>query len=434
MIRHYFFNQLERHKGNSSPAAGLRSDRDSRIFPRIFPLVFAVVLVSLIGGCRQNSNRIATLPAAPPPTGFHFSPTPAPVQPIVPVFPAVPAILPKPAILGAAYAPVIMLPTHMLQPLIRVKITAELPTPPHIRAWLYRGKIKILRLADGKFIALNILPMEDYLAGVLSRELYRSWLPATYRAQAIAARTYALYQIETFGLTHPWDVTGTQSSQVYGGKQAETRVAWQAVRATRGLVMYGESHGRTGIFCAYFSACNGGASQSAQAAWGDHAVDTLQGRVFGDLDANCPEFNWPVKTYTLAQITGAIQHWGLINHLDYLSELGPLAAVRITRRDTLTGRPMVITVTDINGHVGKLRAEEFRLALLFDPDPTVHAPPSSFFDIQSQGQFIRLTHGHGDGHGVGLSQWGAQALARQGSTARYILDVYYPGNTLHRLW
>lgn len=399
----------------------------------IMRVCILTVCVLPLAGCGQNSNRIAAIPGAPSPTGFYPAPT-SPSGSSTPGFPTVPAILPKPAILGAAYPGVIPVPARMAEPWIRVRITRELPTPPQIQAWRYRGKIKILRLSDGKYIALNILPMEDYLAGVLSRELYGNWLPAAYRAQAIAARTYALYQIETFGLTHPWDVTGTQSSQVYGGKQAETRVAWQAVNATRGDVMFGESGGRHGIFCAYFSACNGGASQSAKEAWGDQSVSTLQNRVFGNLDAQCPDFNWPNMTYSLAQVTGAIQHWGQVNHLDYLSELGPLASVRITKRNNLTGRPMVITVTDIHGHVGELRAEEFRLALLFDPNPDVPAPPSSFFDIQPNGQFIELTHGHGDGHGIGLSQWGAEALAQRGATARYILGLYYPTCTLHRLW
>ena len=400
-------------------------------------LLAALLPTSLfLGGCRQTSQRIASLPTAPAlspaPAGTPIPQNPVSIQPAQ--YPPVPAILPKPSVLGAAYPAVIPLPARMAQPDIRVRITGELPSPPRIRSWLYRGRVEILHLADGKYVAVNVLPMEDYLAGVLSRELYSNWLPAAYRAQAIAARTYALYQIKTFGLTHPWDVTGTQSSQVYGGKDAETRVAWQAVDATRGIVMYGRAHGITGLFCAYFSACNGGASQSADAAWGDHRVSTLQSRVFGSLDANCPDFRWPVKFYSLWQITGAIHHWGLINNLDYLTDLGPITTVRISKTNPTTGRPMVITVTDAAGHVGKLRAEEFRLALLFDPDPDVRAPLSSFFHMRQVGTTVELTHGRGDGHGIGLSQWGAEALAGCGYSARYILNLYYSGNVLHKLW
>ena len=420
----------------SSDSSGTASCRRIAVYLNTRKITYALAVLLpamlVVGGCQQNSQRIATLPSAPAPAGMPMPRNPALIA--TAQFPAVPAVLPKPAILGAVYPAVIPLPQRMNQPDIRVRITGELPAPPHIRSWLYRGRVEILHLADGKYIAVNVLPMEDYLAGVLSRELYRNWLPAAYRAQAVAARTYALYQIKTFGLTHPWDVTGTQSSQVYGGKNAETRVAWQAVNATRGIVMYGRSQGILGLFCAYFSACNGGASQSAHAAWGDHRVSTLQSRVFGNLDANCPDFHWPTKFYSLLQISGAIHHWGQINNLNYLTDLGPIATVQISKTNPVTGRPMVITVTDTAGHVGKLRAEEFRLALLFDPNPDVRAPLSSFFHLRQVGATVELTHGRGDGHGVGLSQWGAEALAARGYSARFILNLYYPGNIPHTLW
>ena len=400
-------------------------------------LLAALLPTSLfLGGCRQTSQRIASLPTAPAlspaPAGTPIPQNPVSIQPAQ--YPPVPAILPKPSVLGAAYPAVIPLPARMAQPDIRVRITGELPSPPRIRSWLYRGRVEILHLADGKYVAVNVLPMEDYLAGVLSRELYSNWLPAAYRAQAIAARTYALYQIKTFGLTHPWDVTGTQSSQVYGGKDAETRVAWQAVDATRGIVMYGRAHGITGLFWAYFSACNGGASQSAAEAWGDPSVPPLVNRLFGTLDANCPEFTWPTMTLSLSQITQAVTWWGQKNDLPYLAELGPIRFVRITQRNAVTHRPMIITLTDVAGHVGKMRAEEFRLALALDPMRNVPAPPSSFFRIQPDGNNIELIDGHGFGHGIGLSQWGAQTLARRGWRARSILQTYYPHSWIHKEW
>ena len=396
----------------------------------VFLLCLCLACVFGPAGCAPTptGQNIARLPSPPFPPRATTTPTTRSVYPLVP------AILPKPAWCGPLYPPVISLPARMPEPWIRVRITAELSAPPHVEPWLYRGKIDIVHLADGKYAALNVLPIEDYLAGVLSRELYRNWAPATYRAQAIAARTYALYQMETFGQSHAWDVTDTTDSQVYGGRKAETSRAWNAVRATRGEVLYCADNGLTGIFCAYYSACNGGATQSAAAAWGDYSVPTLVNKVTGTLDANCPEFSWPPMRYSKDAVTHALRHWGKINSLAYLTDLGPVVSVRITRRNPITRRPMIITVKDIYGHIGKLRAEEFRLALLTDPVASVQAPPSSFFDIQNHRSYILLVNGHGLGHGVGLSQWGAQTLALRGRSARYILSFYYPSSWIHRQW
>ena len=404
---------------------------------RFVLLLAAMAAGSLLGGCRSAPTTVSYNAVPPPPSVSSLTTEPAPtaVSPVTqPTFPAVPAILPKPKILGPLYPGIIHLASWMQEPWIRVRITRESVTPPYINAHLYRGTVQIVHLADGKYAAINRLPMESYLAGVLSRELYRNWLPATYRAQAIAARTYALYQMETFGRTHAWDVTGGQNSQVYGGKNAETPRAWNAVRATTGDILETRDNQEMGLFCAFYSACNGGASQSAADAWGDASVPPLVNCLFGTLDANCPEFTWPTMTLSLRQITQAVIWWGQKNNLPYLAELGPVASVRITQRNPVTRRPMIITLTDVAGHVGKMRAEEFRLALALDPLRTVPAPPSSFFKIQRDGHNIQLIDGHGFGHGIGLSQWGAQTLAQRGWRARSILQTYYPHSWIHQEW
>jgi len=403
-----------------------------------FKLSIGVLLAgSLLSGCQTVPTNVSysTLPPPPAVGSLTSEPTVAVAPPVTPPsFPAVPAILPKPKILGPLYPGIIPIASSMREPWIRVRITQESATPPYINPHFYRGTVSIVHLADGKYAAINSLPIESYLAGVLSRELYGSWLPATYRAQAIAARTYALYQIVTFGRTHAWDVTGGQNSQVYGGKNAETPRAWNAVRATTGDIMETRNSQEMGLFCAFYSACNGGASQSAAEAWGDPSVPPLVNRLFGTLDANCPEFTWPTMTLSLSQITQAVTWWGQKNDLPYLAELGPIRFVRITQRNAVTHRPMIITLTDVAGHVGKMRAEEFRLALALDPMRNVPAPPSSFFRIQPDGNNIELIDGHGFGHGIGLSQWGAQTLARRGWRARSILQTYYPHSWIHKEW
>ncbi len=398
---------------------------------RLFFAAAAVGFFSLASCSRVPNQTAWQLPNPPSP---HASAQSAAIEPLVNGYPAVPAVLPKPILLGRAYPGVIPLANRISEPWIRVKITAEESTPPVIHAALYAGRVYDIRLADGKYVAINALPIENYLTGVLSKELYANWGMAAYRAQAIAARTYAFYQIETFGRTHPWDVTGTQSSQVYGGRNAETPHSRLGTDQTRGIIMEGISHGERGVFCAYFSACNGGAEESAHSAWGDHRVSTLVNKYTGNLDAACPEFNWPPMVISKWAITNAVHWWGVKNKLAYLADLGAVSSVAVTRSNPITGRPEIITLTDAAGHIGKMRAEEFRLALLMDPNPAVHAPPSSFFQIVDRPASIELVNGHGFGHGIGLSQWGAEDLASRGYSARYILQMYYPGRMLHREW
>ncbi len=409
-------------KGRSANRLGIR-------------LLFALAVTGLgllISGCAQQNSAGTSLELPNPPAPG--STLPASVESQLAGFPPVPKVLPKPIVLGKAYPGVIVLPPHISEPWIRVKITPEENTPPQVNAALYAGRVYDIRLPDGNYVAINSLPIEQYLTGVLSKELYANWSMAAYRAQAVAARTYALYQIETFGRTHPWDVTGTQSSQVYGGRNAETPHSRLATQETRGIVMEGEAHGQWGIFCAYFSACNGGAEESAHAAWGDHRVSTLVNKYTGNLDAACPEFNWPTMAIPMWAITNAVHWWGVKNKVPYLADLGPITDIAITRSNPITGRPEIITLTDAAGHIGKMRAEVFRLALLMDPNPQIHAPPSSFFRMVRRPNEILLVDGHGFGHGVGLSQWGAEKLATEGYSARYILQMYYPGNILHREW
>jgi stage II sporulation protein D len=404
-----------------------------RKFRQVSAILAAAVSLFVLAACQTSGLGTASLPA-PPSAPMGTMQWPATTAVNARGYPAVPAILPKPLVLGPAYPAVIPVAWQRTEPWIRVKITRQSPVRPWINPILYRGRIEIDRLPDGRYIALNVLPIEDYLAGVLSRELYGNWLPATYDAQAIAARTYALYQMETFGKTHAWDVTGNQNSQMYGGRNAETPRAWNAVRATWGQVMMATKDGMTGIFCAYYSACNGGAIQSAADAWGDQPLPELGARVTGDLDDQCRLFSWPTMRISKAFVRQAVTWWGQRNKLPYLADLGPISDVEITRYNRITNRPEIITLIDVHGHIGKMRAEEFRLALLMDPNRRVKAPPSSFFKIRNDGAYILLVDGHGYGHGVGLSQWGAQALAQRGYSGDYILSYFYPGERIHKLW
>ncbi|MEI8194932.1 MAG: SpoIID/LytB domain-containing protein, partial [Phycisphaerae bacterium] len=305
--------------------------------------------------------------------------------------------------------------------------------PVSVDSHRYRGTIKTYQLPNGKYFTINRLPLETYLAGI--QEILPSWSPQTFRAQAIASRTYALYQILTQGQTKYWDVSADVSSQVYGGISSETAKARAAVAATRGQVLITSAGGRSGIFCAFFSACAGGASQDPAEAWGDMPVNTLTARrLVPEYEARCTKFSWPQIVINKTSISQAIQSWGERNSLAYLAGLGPIQSVTINKRNPASGRPTEIRLTDAAGHWALMRAEEFRLALIQDPARDYAAPFSSNCDILDAGTAIVLANGHGHGHGIGLSQWGAQGMALAGKSHQEILGYYYPNAGLKTAW
>ena len=315
-------------------------------------------------------------PAAPPPIQppkpVTLVPAPTPVRP-KPVAPVV-VQLEKPRLLGPVTPAIVTLPERMGEPLIRVKLTEEMDARPVIRK-AYRGRIETIELPNGNYVAINVVPIDAYLEGVLPKEILNSWEPATFRAQAVAARTFALYQMLTDTKDKPWDVSNDVTSQMYGGIAGETRNSREAVDETRGQVLTATFHGSTGIFCSFYSACTGGATQDPFEAWGESPVSTLAARKIGDLESfsASSHFTWPAMLIPKADISRCVRSWGERNGFTHLTALGEIRSVVITRRNAVTGaadgdgaragRPMP------RGGQPPIRAEEFRQMLIYDPEP-----------------------------------------------------------------
>jgi len=119
---------------------------------------------------------------------------------------------------------------------------------------LYRGELVLLGAGSDSFYVHNNVNFESYIAGVLPKELYPYFHPEAYRAQAVAARTYAMYEMATRGKKKTFDVWATQKSQVYHGTLSETDKAWDAVRKTHGWVLAYGADGQEQIFLSQFSA------------------------------------------------------------------------------------------------------------------------------------------------------------------------------------
>jgi len=292
----------------------------------------------------------------------------------------------------------------------------------------YRGRVLFLPSPTEGVLAVNHLDLESYLAGVLGRELYAYWSLTTYKAQAIAARTYALYEQATFGAQHPYDLCDDQSSQVYGGFSAETDKAWRAVRETHGMVLAAGPAGREKIFRAHYSACCGGRTNNVYVLYGPR-VDSgplVGGVVCADCQA-CERYRWAPVSVPKEVIQRALSRC-----YQQAPALGAVQAVEVV--EELDGRPVWINVMGRNRQQLRIRAEDLRLALLRDPTSGVRGLYSMNCRLHDRGRSIVFEDGRGFGHGVGLCQWGAEAKARRGMTVEQILSIYYPGARLFQAY
>ncbi len=291
----------------------------------------------------------------------------------------------------------------------------------------YRGKLELVINNDGRtFDAINLVPLEPYLAGVVGAEMPDYWEPEALKAQAIAARTYCLYVKKRFGVNRRWDVSSIQASQVYRGVSAESAQIWNAVTGTYGMVLVsGErSTPELGIFPAYYSSICGGHTESSERVFGD-TFTPLRG-------VPCPYcrdvarlglFFWPMAQFDRTTVTGR-----LVGKYPSLKALGEITEIAVEDKSDY-GEFSRLTRVRLVGSTGKtetLRGEDLRLTL----DPTGRKLQSTICQIVPWGNGWAFLSGRGWGHGVGMCQHGAEGMARLGKNAREILRYYYPGSEI----
>lgn len=269
----------------------------------------------------------------------------------------------------------------------------------------YRGELALR--PDGGITAIDVLPLEQYLYGVVPSEMPASWDPQALEAQAVAARSYALANLGKHG-SLGYDLCSTDDCQVYGGAAAETMATNQAVDATRAQVL--TFNGR--VVPAYFCASSGGYTENSEDVW-ERRIPCL--RAVPDYDQKSPYFTW-YKDVTVGDLAAGLARFGV--------DVGQLMQLQPVQR-SYSGRVMDIRVVGSSGSC-VVRGETFRMAAglnstLFNVSAVGDGTPSEF-----------AFAGRGLGHGVGLSQWGAKALAEMGYNYTQILAHYYPGAQLSR--
>jgi len=277
-----------------------------------------------------------------------------------------------------------------------------------VREWRVRGVLRVLRTEEGLAV-VNELPIEAYLAGTLAKEMYAGWSSEALRAQAVASRTYALHQC---GLHRReiYDVVSGTTSQVYGGFEFEVPRVLAAVESTRGEIL---THRGSPILAAFHSA-SGGRTASAEEVWGE--ARPYLSSVSVDDEWDSPNTYWRVRVSgsTLGRAVAALGH-----------PIGDVRGAKVSRRSE-SGRVREIQLTGETGTVA-ISGRALRRAL------GESVLKSTLFELRDDGGEGLIFVGSGSGHGVGMSQWGARAMARRGADYREILEIFYPGTRLTRL-
>ena len=288
----------------------------------------------------------------------------------------------------------------------------------------FRGYLR-LRVYDNDqgFEAVNHVPLESYLFGVIGAEMPTYWEPEALKAQAVSSRTYCLYIKDRFGRDRTWDMTRAESTQMYGGLKAETASVRQVVTETSGqILVYKDAEGRDVIFPTYYSSSCGGHTEMAENVFGGKKIPPLRG-------VECPycaeiarrsHFYWKPVTLTMPEISGM-----LLKRYPALGKLETITDFNVTKLG-YKSRIVRIKLVGKNGETDTLRGEDFRLSI----DPTGRKIRSAVFVVERQGQTVRFQNGLGFGHGVGLCQCGAQGMARKGKTYKQILEHYFPGSQM----
>jgi len=299
----------------------------------------------------------------------------------------------------------------------------------------YRGELWFTA-TDSGILVVNRLPVEDYLRGVVPLELgtRQPGDRAALEAQAIAARSYTYSRVPAEGAPEPasgWHMTASVLNQVYGGVEAEHAVVDGAVSATAGLVL---RYGGLLVDAPYFSSC-GGKTAGPKEAWRDahdepylHPMDDTDprtGRPYCDIS---PRNHWTAEL-DAGQLADAARR-----ALQAAGARDPRGAavtgLRIPER-TPSGRAAALVIATDRGDVA-VAPREIR-NVLRDARGAILA--STYFSVdreaRSRGALSGVTlRGSGNGHGVGMCQWGAIGRARAGADARAILRHYYPGTVV----
>ena len=300
----------------------------------------------------------------------------------------------------------------------------------------YRGGLT-LRANNGTMMVINSVPLEDYLYGVVPQEVVPSWPAAALEAQAVAARTYALHTMEQ-NKGKFYDVSNSTDHQVYSGVSGESQATTNAVNKTKGVVMLYDQR----PINALFHSDGGGYTEDSVNVWGSD-VPYLKG--VKDFSTGTSTSNWTVTTSRQAlesKLNAASKGVGKLKSI----QLTPLGKPGQQTSDRgVSGR---IKSATFIGTSGKTTVDGDALRSILGLKSTLfdfyvnHNPAKgtgkAYHSFTGKNDTIYIK-GHGWGHGLGMSQWGAAEMAKRANPGdinyyQTILRHYYSGITLKKMY
>ena len=338
-------------------------------------------------------------------------------------------------------------------------------TVTHYKGIKYYGSFCYERLNGGDITVVNLVDVDDYVRGVIPYEMSPSFPLEALKAQAVSARSYAVSSTNKSHQKLHFDVCTSIHCQVYYGTGGATARTDQAVDETAGLfAWYGDK-----IILAVFTSSDGGATENSENVWYE-ALPYLRGvqdpyeiLALDTIKAYKQSYEW-TKTYTGTKLQTLLNQKGFM-----CSEI-----VDVKAKNTDTGNVYSITLTDTNGKswtfskydmksmfgLGSMRftvsngGDGFALAdnqsiqslygawVVNGEGELIQTTASPVYAMTANGiQEVENTDisarefvfkGTGSGHNLGMSQWGAYAMAKEGFTYDQILKFYFTGIEIHK--
>lgn len=331
----------------------------------------------------------------------------------------------------------------------------------------YRGRIEIGRYGKTTLTAVNIVNIENYLKGVVTCEMNSTWEPEALKVQAVCARSYAFakcsFSSDT-SLKTPYVINDTDSSQVYGGYSLETNASVSAVLKTKGEVLYSEGK----PLITYYSSTSGGATDFSSDIWGGNSFNYIG--VFDEYETEPEKRPWTVK-YTKNEFEALLRNKGysIENVTDVfpeiLSDSGRVTSLKIkssggnvsisgSKLRSLFGLPSTKFIV-----VSADNYDNYSVYALDGSNNMKASQASDYYIISGQGDVSEISGntdqmviisdsnmtnfpltkpktdeiwflGMGSGHGIGMSQSGANGMAKAGFDYKAILYYYFKDSTL----
>lgn len=320
----------------------------------------------------------------------------------------------------------------------------------------YRGDIAFIKHTFSTYI-INRVSLEDYIKGVVPSEMPESFNLEALKAQAVASRTYVLSRMKDENL---FDVTSTPDTQAYLGMDKETEKTNRAVDETKGEVLTYDGK----IITAVYHSTSGGFTENNENVWNSPPVPYLRG-VDSPYEERSPHFSW-TKYITNYRVQIVIKRYIEENNLPYIGEV---VGFRVLKKGV---SPRVVLI-EVIGRFGNLTLRGTTFSHLFGlkstwftfkfkryKTPFVH----SFLSMVERTPFFKGTmnrivgffaqyeektfrtegvpprrwdlvefNGKGWGHGVGMSQWGAEGFAENGWNYKDILSHFYQGTEIIKI-